>query len=205
MSEDSQHYVNLLVEGLLDEAVLQKIIQSIGGIQTGTTYGKKGKQYLKREINRWNRAAVNMPFVCLVDLDDDPCPSGLIEAWLPEGRQPDFLLRVAVHMVEAWLLADRENMAAFLGVALAQIPAYPDREDNPKQALVNAARRSSKKAIKQSLVPAQGSTSSVGTAYMSDVSRFVIQEWNITNARRNSPSLNRALDAVQRWATDTTP
>ena len=77
----------------------------------------------------------------LTDLDDGPCPSDLIGGWLTSPRHPNLILRVAVREVEAWLLADAGNLAKFLGIDEARIPAIPEEIRDPKAMLVELARQ----------------------------------------------------------------
>lgn len=76
----------------------------------------------------------------LVDFKDTglECPPAVVTAWLPQPST-NLLLRVVVPMIESWLLADREGLAAFLGVSPALLPTMPETLINPKQALVNLA------------------------------------------------------------------
>ncbi len=55
---------------------------------------------------------------------------------------PYMCFRVAVREVEAWLLADREQIARFLSIARSRVPQSPETLDNPKQRLVELARHS---------------------------------------------------------------
>lgn len=94
-------------------------------------------------------------------------------------------------MMESWLLADRDSVAAFLGVRIAAIPREPDRETHPKQTLVNLARTSRKRSIRQALVP-DGSGALVGPEYTPVIGGFIDDRWDASRARANSPSLDRA-------------
>jgi hypothetical protein len=191
----TEYFISLLVEGLLDEVILRQIFAHYPQINIQACYGKQGKHFLQKRINNYNLAAIHTPFICLVDLDEDDCPIALINTWLPEGRNTNFTLRVAVKEVEAWLLADRENFAAYMGISSGKIPPYPDDIPDPKQLIVNLARQSRIKRIRQNIVPADESTSMIGKAYISELTAFTLQKWDIDKADSNSPSLSRALNA----------
>lgn len=111
------------------------------------------------------------------------------------------VFRVAVRAIEAWLLADRERIAAYLGVSLHSVPALPDALADPKQALVNLARKSRRRAIRDELVPREGSGRQVGPAYSSRLQDFVLHPadgWRPEVAAGNSDSLARCIRAIER-------
>jgi len=119
--------VHLAVEDDLSEAVLRRILDHVDrGYAIGRAYGRRGFGYLRESITGWNRAARFVPFIVLTDLDRRPCPLALIEEWLAEPRHPNLLLRIAVREVEAWLLADKANLARHLRAADKWFPAGPD-------------------------------------------------------------------------------
>ena len=108
--------------------------------------------------------------------------------------------RVAVREVESWLLADREGIAAFLGVRVAIVPAEPDSLLEPKETMVNLARRSSRSRIRSDLVPRPGSGRSTGPLYNATLINFVsdgITGWRPDVAMRTSPSLQKARNALE--------
>ena len=79
----------------------------------------------------------------------------------------------AVREVEAWLLADAARLGRFLGVPAARIPLSPDTLRNPKQEMVNLARRSRSRSIREDLVPRPEGGRQVGPAYTSRLIEFV--------------------------------
>ncbi len=193
----SRAVISAAVEGPLDEAVLQRLVLNAGAL-LGTVYGKKGKQHLLDKIGGYNAAAQHNPWIVLIDLDSDgPCVGSLRQTWLPHPA-PYMCFRVAVKEVEAWLLADRENVAAFLGVALSKVPLKPDTEPDPKLTIVNLARGSRKRDIREGLVARPGSGRVVGPAYTSYMIEYVATSWHPEAAIANSPSLGRCLICIQR-------
>src|SRR5579864_1139042 len=94
------------VEGLLDDATLRTLANFVG-LQVEDVFIRRGKDDLNVNLPVYNSAAANLDFVVLRDLDTDaPCAPELIRTLLPTPS-PRMKLRVAVHEVEAWLLADR--------------------------------------------------------------------------------------------------
>ncbi|HZY41445.1 MAG TPA: hypothetical protein VFF59_05530, partial [Anaerolineae bacterium] len=89
----------------------------------------------------------------------------------------------------------------FLGVAESKIPVIPDEVNDPKLLVVNLARQSRKRAIREDLVPTAGSTSQIGKNYVGQLSQFVSKEWTIDDkTRQHSPSLNRATIVLQHFS-----
>ncbi len=190
-----QPVVTGAVEGDLDEALLRRILDHVG-LSLRAVYGRKGKQFLLQSINGYNNAAQYAPWIVLVDLDRDcDCAPPCAQKWLakPSARM---CFRVAVRAIEAWLLADRERLAQLLGVSVAWLPANPDRLDDPKRELVNLARRSRRRAVRDDLVPRQDSGRSVGPLYTTRMIEFLQDEtagWRLDQALRVSESLERCV------------
>ena len=146
---------------------------------------------------KYNQAAQMMPYVALADLEQAECPPELLHIWLPHGRHANLQARIAVHMVEAWLLADQEACAEFLGVAVQHIPQFPDQQLDPKQVIVNLARRSRYRIIIEDLVPPLGTSGRVGRNYCAQLERFVTEKWHPERAQVHSPSLQHAIRTLQ--------
>jgi len=185
------------VEGIVDEAVVQKLIIVAGGCP-GTVYGKTGKVFLRQKIQGFNNAAEAWPWLVLVDLNNDAeCAPPLCSEWLPVPA-PYLCFRVAVREVEAWLMADADSLASFLGVSRNRIPAEPEQLYDPKTEMVNLARRSRRLAIRKDMVPREGSGRSVGPAYPSRLIEYVQTSWRPEVAIERAESLKRSIRCLQR-------
>lgn len=185
--------IDILVEGLLDQAVARRLIDHAGH-QVDTTFGMSGVSYLRQKAAGFNvRAWYGNPILMLVDFADTglDCPPAVSSTWLPD-RGPGFLLRVVVNEIESWLLADHLGIAGLLGISREVIPDDPERLNDPKQTLVNLARRSRRKSA-QALVPQPGISASVGAGYVGEMQTFVAERWNIEAARQRASSLERCL------------
>ncbi|QAA75941.1 MAG: hypothetical protein BIP78_0173 [Candidatus Bipolaricaulis sibiricus] len=188
--------VSIAVEGSVDRAVAERLIRGVGG-QPGTVYGEKGKEYLRSKITAWNKAAQRAPWLVLVDLNtQEPCAPRLVSAWLPR-RAPFLCFRVAVREVEAWLLADRAGIARFLGVSERVVPADPETLRDPKATVVDLARRSRKRLIREDLVPDPRSGRREGRAYASRLASFARDHWQPRVAEGRSPSLAGAIACLR--------
>ena len=187
--------VTAAVEGDLDEAVLRRVASS-HGIEVDNVYGRQGKQHLLRALHGYNNAAAHWPWLVLVDLDDDcDCAGECASWWLPN---PALLmrLRIAVREIEAWIMADRERLAALLGISVKLVPVNPDQLRHPKIALVNLARRSRWKNVVADFVPREGSGRTVGQLYNARLIRFVEDTqsgWRPHAAAAVSSSLARCI------------
>ena len=193
--------ISAAVEGNLDEAVVNRLIRHAGG-HPGTIYGKEGKQRLRARIDGYNHAARIAPWVVLIDLDmEADCAPPVRETWLPHPA-PRMCFRVAVRTVEAWLMADAERLAAFIGVARRNVPSAPEDLPQPKQTMVSLARRSRRRPIRQDMVPREGSGRTVGPAYTSRLMEYVTGSWRPGVAAARSESLGRALKCLRRLSAE---
>jgi hypothetical protein len=123
--------VNLAFEDALIESLLLRILPV--QFATRTIYNRGGYGYLKRTVNGFNNAAQGIPFLVGTDLDTYECPPALIDDWLPRPKHDNLLIRVAVREAEAWVLADRDGFAQFLGISVKgscrrRSPAGPQRD-----------------------------------------------------------------------------
>jgi len=196
---DEPVVVTAAVEGDVDEALLRRILQHVG-LDLGHVHGRKGKPHLLLSLAGYNNAARFVPWVVLIDLDDDgDCAPVCINRWLPEPS-PLMRFRVAVRAVEAWLLADRERVATLLGISPRLVPNAPDNLANPKRALVDLARRSRYRKIREELAPREGSGRAVGPLYTTRITQFVddtANGWRPGYAVDGSDSLRRCVDRLR--------
>lgn len=190
-------YVSALVEGSLDEIVATHLIRA-SGHEINARYGKRGVGYIKSRINGFNSAAAGCHILALVDFMDTKlrCPPEVVRTWLPYRHQ-NMLFRVVVNEIESWLLADSVNIARYLGVARRKVPNNPEGLADPKQTLINLARDSRYIKIREAIVPREGASATEGSAYTSELGRFVFGSWDIQAARQISPSLDSCLRQLE--------
>lgn len=187
--------VNVLVEGIQDEAVAKKLLIHVG-LEVGTVYGRSGKPHLLKRVAAYNKAAHYAPWFVLVDLDmDAQCPSHALTQWLSESAA-QMRFRIAVRSIETWLLADRESIANFLAVGLSKIPHMIEAETDLKQTLINIARTSRSRSIREDIVPRQESKAKVGPLYVARLSEFTESHWRLGEAAKHSESLRRCIKAL---------
>jgi hypothetical protein len=190
--------VNLAVEDLLSEVALRVILHRVRPDMTvGICYSRHGSGYLKKAIGGFNNAARGVPFIVLTDLDREDCAPAKVRRWLAAPRHPNLIFRVAVREVEAWVMADRSSFAQYISIASHHIPADPDSVPDPKQLLVNLARKSRFRHMRDAIVPRPGSTAAVGPDYNDTLARFLVTTWDVDAATRHSLSLSRAVSAIR--------
>jgi hypothetical protein len=189
--------ISAAVEGIVDEAVVRRLIACAGG-HPGSVYGKNGKPDLRQKINGYNEAAKRTLWLVLVDLNSEAdCAPRLRHDWLPTPA-PRLCFRVAIRQVEAWLMADAETLATFLSVKRHTIPADPEALPNAKAEMVNIARNSRRSAIREDMVPRQRSGRAVGPAYSSRLIEYAEKHWRPEVAAQRADSLRRAIDCLKR-------
>lgn len=192
---DAPVYVSGAVEGPSDEPVLRRIVEERGG----TVYRvqvQNGKSNLRRALPGYNAAARRSAWLVLVDLDQDhPCAGALVSEWLP-APSPFIHLRVVVHQIEAWLLADAERFASFFGVRRSAIPVDPDSVVDAKATVVSLVSASRRAALRQDMTPREGSGRRVGPAYTSRLIDFASNPsagWRLDVAIEHSRSLSKCV------------
>ena len=188
-------YVSGAVEGVVDEAVLKRLVE-FARADYGPIHRTGGKQRLLARLRGFNAAARHSPWLVLVDLDQAAdCAPEFMSLHL-KSPSPWMACRVAVRAVEAWLMADTERAARFLDVPESRLPKNPDMLMQPKQALVNLARESRSPDVVKDLVPSLGSGRQVGPLYTTRIIEFTRNMrggWRPGVAARTSDSLRRCL------------
>lgn len=150
--------VHMLLEGWHEEPLACSLIRYCGH-EPGVVYGKKGCEYIREKAKHFTYLAQpGNGLLVLTDFMDSGflCPSEARRQYLQPHSSSiptNFLCRFAVNELESWLMADREGMADYLRIALANIPAYPETEPDPKKTLVNLARKSKVSRIRNALIP----------------------------------------------------
>jgi len=189
--------INLVFEDVLSEAVLKQMLkQSQRPFLVGDCFNQRGNDQIQKKISGFNNAAKGMPYLVLTDLDNADCPLVILSEWLTQPKHPNLLFRIAVKEVEAWLLAHREAFAQFLGISVDLIPGDADRIPDPKQCLINLAKKSKKRNLREAIVPERNSTAKIGKDYNRPLIEFVNESWQVASAQTNSPSLKRAMNAL---------
>lgn len=194
----SRMLVTLAIEDALSEVVARRLIgEYIPWAEIFDVVGSSGIDSVKRQITGMNHRARHVgPVLVLADLDrPQSCAPTLVRdltGGLPISSR--MLIRIAVLEIESWIIADREGMARWLGVASSVVFPNPENLDDPKRAFVQLAARSRNRRLRESIAPKRVlGTNRTGPDYNETVSEFVANHWNPEIARRNSHSLDRAI------------
>ena len=188
--------ISLATEGLDDEAVARKLC-AVLSIPVKAAYIAGGKSKLDPKLYAYNQAAALGPWLVLRDLDfDSACPGELCQQ-LVSRKSANLLLRIPVRSIESWLLADGDSLAAYLRISKSLVPANPEELDHPKRDLVNLARRSRSRRVREAMVPSEGMTIPVGPAYTDSIIEFVVEQWDPQRACQASTSLRRCFKALR--------
>jgi hypothetical protein len=167
------------------------------GIDVAFVYGQKGKGWIDKNLAGYNLAAGLAPWLVVRDLNSDADCAPTLRMRLLPTPAADMRFRIAVKSVESGLLADRERMSEFLRVPITRLPHDPDSLNNPKRFIVDLARRSKLREIREDIVPAFGMSGTQGPAYTSRIIEFARGAWRPRIAARTSDSLRRCIASIR--------
>lgn len=188
--------ISIAVEGSSDAAVVRRICNLVG-LEVGAEFVAGGKSRLDPRLAGYNNAARFAPWLVLRDLDHDAdCAPTLVRQLLPEPAA-QMCLRVPVRSIESWLMGDRAGFARFFGVSPAVVSANPDALERPKRTIVDLARRSKKRVIREGIVPPPGTSAEVGPGYTALIVEYADKSWDPESAAENSESLNRCVRVLR--------
>jgi len=192
--------IAIATEDALSETLLETVVQRSGRpVQIAQRFRRQGFGYLKSQMPVFNQIARWRPVLVLTDLDQGECAPQLRQDWLRQSPAPNLLFRVAVREVEAWLLADGEAFAVFIGIDPGKVPSLPEALPDPKQRLLSLVRKSRHRELKQDILPAPRARTAQGLGYNEQLCRFVRDYWRVDCAVAHSPSLARAWQRLQVW------
>jgi len=197
--------ISLVAEGSMEKAVAERLLPFCGH-ELGTVYGEHGCLYIRHKATafRW-LATETTGVLVLSDFRDtglECVPAALQEYVYNKLPNPPgtFMCRFSVNEIESWLLADRDGLAKFFDISMSRIPLNPECETYPKQTLVNLARKSKNRQIRDGVAPPSGHLSSVGPEYMSIMREFINYIWEIDRAISFAPSLKRCVYRLREMA-----
>lgn len=193
--------ITLAVEDALSEVVAKRLVSDyLPGADVVGTMGYQGIGFLRRRMRDLNQIALYQnPVLVLADLDspEDCAPNRVSRLSGGLTVAPNLLIRIAVMEIESWILADRRGIAKWLGIATNVVPPNAESLNDPKRTLVELASRSRSRALRDAITP-QGvrGSSRTGPGYNGTLGEFVTQRWSPDAARRNAPSLERAIARI---------
>lgn len=180
--------------------IIQRVLRA-AGLELGPVHVQNGKGNLDRNLSGYNYAAKLSHWLVLRDLNGDaPCAPTLVSQLLPRPAEL-MSLRIAVRAAEAWLMADRESFARFLGISVDILTRDPEQLLDPKGEVMRLAKRSRRREIKDSMPVPEGMSGRVGPGYTAKIVEFASAHWRPEEAARLSPSLARCMAALNAWQT----
>lgn len=188
-------FVSVVVEGSDDEAVAKRLCALVGH-DIRATYVMRGKGNLDKRLAGYNAAARYACWFVLRDLNGALCAPTL-RSNLILNQSEHMCLRIPVRAVESWLLADWQGIAAYLSVGEVHVPEDPESLAHPKRALVNLARRSRNRRLREEMVPPPGISIAVGPGYTGRLIEFAEHRWDPEKAAIRSESLRKCIEALQ--------
>lgn len=188
----------LIGEDALCCALGEKLISEIlpGWQIAGDPINKRGITKLLSEIPRYaSYARHHGPVLCIADTDHR-CPLDLLEQALPADVPEGMMLRFAVSEAESWVLADRGEIARFLGIPKGQITSTPEQLPDAKIEMLRLAKNSTVRLLREEMVSAADKTKK-GSGYNAHICRFVREKWSGRRAEESAISLRRAIARLQ--------
>ncbi|MBN7761717.1 hypothetical protein JYP52_11250 [Nitratireductor aquibiodomus] len=160
---------------------------------------QSGNGAIKKGFEKYCNLANNYNVFIFTDLDSAKCAPSLRRSWIDSSKVeeplPDGMhFNIAVKEVEAWLLADHENLKAYLGVRGNKIPR-DTQMDNPKEFLLQYVRRFGNRKAKEELLPKGAAP--IGLGYNRYLGQFVEEHWDFESAAERNESLQRALTRIK--------
>ena len=176
-------------------AIIRRVLVGIYNAEEIIPICAHGRSKLQARIPELVRSCHGgLKVVVCADLDMDPCLLETRNLWFPNGVPRRMVFSLAKREVDAWLLAD-PGLSAYLSSAV-QVPQDPQGLQDPKSALLNIARRSSSREIREAMVKPDGSLSRVGPGYNTTLADFVLRHWNMDVAAQRATTFRRFRDRI---------
>lgn len=193
--------IHLVTEDDLSEAVLRRVLRDRNHhtqYECRTPFQHSGFGQLRRNVRAFNAMSRACPVLLLTDLDRFPCPPAMVREWLPSERNSEFLFRIAVREVEAWLLGSPRELNAFLQLRYSWNNPDPEGISDPKEILLQLAEDSPFRHLREAVVQVdRHGRRRQEPAYNSVLSEFVGSTWNWKSASDRCPSLRGLLDKLE--------
>lgn len=192
--------VVLATEDALSEAIGMLLLSELSSpVVPNLRLRKQGFGYLRSNMSKWRALAQSQVVLLLTDLDDKTCPMSLKTEWTGSVPLPsNLMLRIAVREVESWVLADHDALRELIGNKGA-FPHHPDTLAEPKQYLLNLARRAPRN-VREDLIVEKGAAASQGLGYNNVLVDWIQSKWNPERAASRSPSLRRMRERLREMA-----
>lgn len=191
--------IKIVVEDVLSEEVLRKILSESGRFSVSNCYRKDGSGYITKNINGFNNAAHHGAYAILLDLDNNVCAPELINRILTNPKSRGLFFRVVVREIESWVMAHREAFCRYFAIPKKKIPNDLDCINDPKQFLLRLIDCSKKRNLKREMVEERNNLFYQGSGYNLHLREFVRNVWDPSKAADSSTSLKKAIFALRQF------
>lgn len=188
------------VEDALSRAVIVRLLRDLLGeadlMELQPNHGGFG--YIKMKLREYCTLAKHYHVFILTDLDRAECPPSLKRSWINDSKLSEPLpekmsFNIAVTEVEAWLLADHDNLSNFLGVPAIRLPE-DTQIDDPKEHLLRCVQQYGHRQAKTQLLPK--GVAKVGLGYNAYLGQFALEHWDFADAAQRNASLHRMVERI---------
>lgn len=187
-------YVRVAVEGESDTGMVEALLAHVGLTLVRPCLVRHGVSNLDRLIPNLARTPPHNPWIVFRD-SDNRCPVDLREELIGSRAHCNgFELRIACSMTEAWLLADQDGFARFFKLPVKKLPQSPDSLPHAKKELLRLCQTCRSPRLREEVVREDGSP---GPLYPLRVNEFAREQWDVSRAQDNSPSLARAVERLR--------
>lgn len=188
-----------IYEDLLSEVIVKTILRfkkphllNMGTFLPGNGYGT-----IRKNLKSYNKTAKSGCIFIFTDLDQFKCPPNLISNWAGTVKLNEKLVFcIAIKEIETWLMASRTAFSKYLGIKTNHIPQNIEDIPDPKAFLFTLVRKSPHKSLKKDILPDPKNSAKIGKGYNHALTRFVVNYWDIEEAKNNSLSLSRTIKKI---------
>jgi hypothetical protein len=207
MAEGNLSYINIAFEDILSEAVITRILSRFfPEARIARRFHGRGSGYLKLHLQAFVNGSRHIPYFVLIDSDRESCAKKFLTTLIKDKPPRQCMLRIAVHEVESWLLADFNNLLKSLKIQSGKcFYNNTDEIERPKEYILKIIDRGAPEVIKKSLIHASCGGATQGPGYNSFMVRFAMEQWNIDAALYHSESLKRAVECISNFRKTTRP
>lgn len=188
------------VEDPLSRAVVVRLLCDLLGevYLTELQPNQGGFGWIKKKLSNYCTLAQHHHVFILTDLDRAECPPTLRNSWMNYAKLSEPLpnkmsFNIAVTEVEAWLLADHDNLSNYLGVPTHALPG-DTQIINPKEYLLHCVQQHGNREAKAELL--SRGVAKVGLGYNAHLTRFALEHWDFNDAAQRNDSLHRAIERI---------
>jgi hypothetical protein len=190
----------VVAEGKMDLAMARRLCRTTGKKMAAISFrDAHGGGNFWAEARNYNAAASKgISVFGLADLERLPCATRAFNKYLGGPPASKFCLRLAVPMLESWLMGDAVSLRTFFCLSKNEkIPATPESLKHPKKVLLEILSKTQRDGLGKALAVYENGSWWPGPEYTSNITDFIGRVWNVRQAAIVCPSLSRAIAALR--------